>query len=129
MNGQAPFRIYYSDGETVIRQAAESLEAAGLRVFKTFDLRSACASFTDNNCPHHGSAPCDCQLVVLLIYGPDDPPISLVLHSHRGLTELQWDEAPESRPNPAGQAFIVQVLNGSVDLPAHIDAEAYADVE
>lgn len=44
MDGQAPLRIYFSDCETVIRQVTQNLEAAGLRVVRSFDLRSACSS-------------------------------------------------------------------------------------
>jgi len=126
MNGQAPFRIIFSDCETVIRQVTENLEAAGLRVVRSFDLRSACASFTDNVCPHHGSAPCDCQLVVLLIYGVTLTPVSLILHSHRKQTELQWDEAPDARPSPEWQAFFLKAMDGKADLPLYLDEESYA---
>lgn len=129
MNGQAPFRIYFSDCETATRQVAQNLEAAGLRVVRSFDLRAACASFPDNICPHHGTAPCDCQLVVLLIYGGGTRPVSLILHSHRGQTELQWDDTPEARPSPEWQAFIRLALDGKVDLPLSIDEEAYANAE
>ena len=129
MNGQVPFRILFSDCETVIRQVTENLAAAGLRVVRSFDLRSACASFADNVCPHHGTAPCDCQLVVLLIYGVMITPVSLILHSHRGQTELQWDEAPHARPSPEGQAFILQAMNGNAGLPLYMDEQAYADRE
>ena len=129
MNGQVPFRIFFSDCETVIRQVTENLAAAGLRVVRSFDLRSACASFADNVCPHHGTAPCDCQLVVLLIYGVMITPVSLILHGHRGQTELQWDEAPHARPGPEGQAYILQAMNGKAGLPLYIDEQAYADRE
>ena len=125
MNGQTPFRIFFADCETVIRQVTENLEAAGLRVVRSFDLCSACASFADNVCPHHGTAPCDCQLVILLIYG-GGAPVSLILHSHRGQTELQWDEAP-GPPSPEWQAFFLHAMEGQADLPLYIDEGSYAD--
>jgi len=126
MNGQAPFRVFFSDCETVVRQVTQNLEGTGLRVVRSFDLHSACASFTDNICPHHGTAPCDCQLVILLIYGAGAP-VSLTLHSHRGQTELQWDEAPDARPSPEWQAFFLKALDGEADLPLYIDEESYAE--
>jgi hypothetical protein len=113
MNGQAPLRIFFSDCETVIRQVTQNLETAGLRVVRSFDLRAACASFGDNICPHHGTAPCDCQLVVLLIYGVGTMPVSLILHSHRGQTEMQWDETPEGRPPPELREFIRMAIDGN----------------
>ncbi|GAB4577453.1 MAG: hypothetical protein Fur0022_01840 [Anaerolineales bacterium] len=128
MNGQPPFRIFFSDGETVIRQVMQNLAAAGLRVVRSFDLRSACASFTENVCPHHGTTPCDCQLVVLLVYGIGVAPVSLVLHSHMGQTELQWDETPEARPSPEQKEFILQALNGQA-VPLYLDEQVYAALE
>ena len=113
MNGQTPVRIYFSDGETVARQATQNLEAAGLRVVRSFDLRSACASITENVCPHHGTAPCDCQLVVLLVYGTGTAPVSLMFHSHQGQTELEWEEAPEARPGR------FRPFSGRMSLPIH----------
>lgn len=111
MNGQTPFLIFFSDGETVIRQVTQTLTAAGLRVVRSFDLRSACAPF-DQVCPHHGTVACDCQLVVLLVYGVGTTPVVLVLHSHMGQTELQWDETPEARPSPEQKDFILQAMTG-----------------
>jgi len=113
MNGQTPFRIFFSDCETVIHQVTQNLEAAGLRVVRSFDLRAACTSFAGNVCPHHGNAPCDCQLVVLLVYAVGSAPASLILHSHRGQTEIQWDETPEGRPPPELREFIRMAIDGN----------------
>lgn len=76
------------DGETTVALVTHVLTKAGLHVQRSFDLQSACASFTDNVCPHHGDTPCDCQLVVLLVYLKESRPVSLIIHSHRGTTEL-----------------------------------------
>jgi hypothetical protein len=129
MTTQAPFRVYFADAGATVRQVTLQLEATGMRVVKSFDLRSACASFTENVCPHHSTSPCDCQLVVLLIYGTGALPVSLILHGHRGQTELQWDNAPEFRPGPEGRALILQALDGSAGLWLESDRETYADVE
>jgi hypothetical protein len=117
MTAQAPFRVYFSDGDAVIQELTENMAAAGLRVVKTFDLRAACAPFTDSICPHHGVAPCDCQLVVLQVYVPGETPVSLVLHSHRGLTEVQWDTDPGSRPSPESRVSIMQAMSEGAGLP------------
>ncbi len=95
MNGQLPFREFSMDAETAIREITRCLAAAGLTVKKTFDLRSACAPFSEAVCPHHAPDPCDCQLAVLLVYGAGAMPASLVLHSHRGRTELFMEDAFE----------------------------------
>lgn len=129
MNGQIPFRISFSDGETILRLITESLEETGLRVVKSFDLWSACGSLNSNVCSHHGNAPCDCRLVVLLLFGLGAKPVSLVLHSHQGQTEMQWDEAPDARPNLEQRAFILQALNGKTGIPLYLDENTYAEIE
>ncbi|GAB4577449.1 MAG: hypothetical protein Fur0022_01800 [Anaerolineales bacterium] len=127
IDGQTPLRIYFSDCETVIQQVTQDLEKARLRVVRSFDLRSACGSLDGNVCPHHGTAPCDCQLVVLLVYGVGATPASLLLHSHRGQTEIQCDETPEARPNSELKAQIYRVLNGGEVLPLLLErADAVA---
>ncbi len=79
---------FNQDCEAVIAQAQRRLAEGGYRLVRSFDLQSACASHPDMTCPHHGDAPCDCQLVVLLVYGESGPPASLVIHSHRGQTDV-----------------------------------------
>ena len=88
------------DCETVITQLTRSLTQSGLRVVRSFDLQSACASFPDLTCPHHGDSNCDCQLVVLLIYGTEAIPATIILHSHRGKTDADLVDSPNNRPDP-----------------------------
>lgn len=96
MNTNAFLHTFSGNSECAVRWVTQCLTAAGLRVVRSFDLQSACASFTDNTCPHHGASHCDCQLVVLLVYGAEVTPASLILHNHRDKTEIQLDEAPEA---------------------------------
>lgn len=87
--------------EAAIRQMRNGLMTQGMRVVRSFDLQSACASYPDLTCPHHDDGPCDCQLVVLLVYGQTSVPASLVVHSHRGQTEIDLVDSPDYRPDPA----------------------------
>lgn len=84
--------------EEVIKQIRHRLAEYGVRTVRSFDLQSACASYPDLTCPHHGDGPCDCQLVVLLAYGKGATPASLVVHSHRGQTEIDLVDSPNNRP-------------------------------
>lgn len=92
------------DSEAAIRQIRNGLTAQDLRVVRSFDLKSACASYPDLTCPHHNDGPCDCQLVVLLVYGSAGAkagaPASLVVHSRRGQTEIDLVDSPDHRPDP-----------------------------
>jgi hypothetical protein len=61
---------------------------AGLRSVQTFDLHTARAAMHDCECPHHSTDQCDCQMIVLLVYGKVEEPVSLILHGNDGTTWL-----------------------------------------
>ena len=74
--------LYDCNGETAAQAATEALTRRGFRVVRSFDLRSALAplaAHADCECPHHGTAQCTCQFVVLLVYGDPstEPALSL----------------------------------------------------
>lgn len=64
----------------------EKLTDAGFRVMPTFDLQVARSVHPECPCPHHGTDNCNCQLVVLLVYGKRDDPATLVIHGQDGKT-------------------------------------------
>ncbi len=96
--------------DKAVRWATESLESAGLRIANSFDLQSARAALSHCTCPHHGTADCDCQMVVLLVYGADGSPATLVAHGHDGQTWLSLVETPEQRPSPQLKESIEMAL-------------------
>jgi hypothetical protein len=63
------------------------LEQSGFQPVRTFDLQAARLAHLDCPCPHHGTAQCNCQMVVLLVYKADYPPATLVIH---GSDETSW---------------------------------------
>jgi hypothetical protein len=106
-----------SDSQTVIEQTIQRLELAGLQVLRSFDLQVARAAHVGCTCPHHGTDQCDCQMVVLLVYGRDGPPVTLVMHGHDGQTQLALVDTPEPRPavhlvNAIVRAFLPTVGQG-----------------
>jgi len=78
----------------------EILSKIGMQVVPSFDLQVARASQTNCTCPHHGSAQCSCQMVVLLIYQDGKPPVTLVLHGYDGRTEISLVESINPRVDP-----------------------------
>jgi nitrous oxide reductase accessory protein NosL len=83
------------DCEIAVEAATSRLGRLGLRVLRSFDLSTAaCVSDPDMPCPHHGTSPCDCQLVVLLVYGEGGPPVSVVAHGHDQQTWFSVVEEP-----------------------------------
>ncbi len=74
--------------EAAISWVNQQLSAFGLLIRPSFDLQEAKSAHTGCTCPHHGTAQCDCQIVVLLVYGEQDAPITLLVHSQDGKTDL-----------------------------------------
>ena len=71
------------------------LQEAGLHVSPSFNLRTAMAADTPCNCPRHESD-CDCDLAVLLVYGANPQPVTLLVHSHNGRSWLSLEEQMSS---------------------------------
>ena len=72
--------------EDAVPYFVERMNQAGLHVIRTFDLHETRIDETACSCPHHGTAQCDCEMIVLLVYGKDNQPASLVVHGHNGQT-------------------------------------------
>jgi len=97
--------LYDCNGETAAQAATETLTRRGFRVVRSFDLRSAMTTHADCECPHHGTAQCTCQFVVLLAYG--DPstgsggaPVVITAHSRDAQAQVQLVRDANSRPDP-----------------------------
>lgn len=88
----------------------QNLEAADLRVVQTFDLQSARFRQEDCPCPHHGTNVCNCQMVVVLIYGKVDEPATLILHGNEGRTWLSLVDRPGQRSGAGALSAIQMAL-------------------
>lgn len=84
--------------DSAVTLVSHVMTADGMRVVRSFDLQTACAAFSNNICPSHGENPCDCQMVVLLVYDEGSKPLSIVMHGHDRRTQLglseDWSQAP-----------------------------------
>jgi hypothetical protein len=102
------------NGDEAVKTISESLRSHGFYVLRSFDLRSA-LTVTDVGCecPHHGTEKCDCQFVVLLIYGSAAEPITLTTHSHNNQTRVQIVRDATMKPD-ARFAESVMALIGEV---------------
>ncbi|HEX6303274.1 MAG TPA: hypothetical protein VFZ76_03730 [Anaerolineales bacterium] len=104
------------DSETAIGLIKSLLAEADLRAVRTFDLQSACASFTEKNCPHHGNGPCNCQLVVLQVYGQYPVPVPLVIHGCDQQSEVYTLDSPDQPSQPDFDKQIRQILTDKAHL-------------
>jgi len=89
---------------------SQSLSQNGLRPLRTFDLHNARLGLEECPCPHHGTEQCDCQLIVVLVYGNAAEPATLILHGNDGQTWLSLVNNPLQRADPAIQSAIEQAL-------------------
>jgi hypothetical protein len=84
----SPFLTISRTCDQTLPWVIQQLHQAGLRSVQTFDLHTARATLHDCECPHHGTDQCDCQMIVLLVYGKTEEPATLILHGNDGTTWL-----------------------------------------
>ncbi len=77
---------------------------------QTFDLAVARTGLDDCLCPHHGTEQCECEMIVLLIYGKSSEPVTLILHGNNGQSWLSLVNNAQQRPNPNLRSVIEQAL-------------------
>lgn len=96
--------------DAAVAWVVHQVNGAGLQVLRTFDLQMARLAHTECPCTHHDTDQCDCQMVVLLIYGGNVQPISLVAHSHDGKTWFSLVDTPQQRADSGLEMTIRQAL-------------------
>ncbi len=88
----------------------QELTKSGLQTLRTFDVKAAQHVGTDCPCPHHGTGPCDCQMIVLLVYQGSCHPVSLIAHGYNERTWLYLVDTPGQRADAHLEANIRQAL-------------------
>jgi len=110
MNTLTSFLCVNRCGDDALDWLSKSLSRKGLRVLRTFDLHDARGGISNCPCPHHGTDQCDCQLVVLLVYGNEEQPVTLMLHGHDSQTWLSIVNNSLQHAAPSIQLSIEQAL-------------------
>ncbi len=100
-----------------LQMTKRKLSRAGLRALQTFDLHAARMGMHECACPNHGREDCDCQMVVLLVYGNAEQPVTLFLHGNGGQTWLSIADSPPQRIDPNLLAQIRAALEAAEALP------------
>ena len=101
---------FATNHEAAISWIDQELLAQGLIVKPSFDLRAAKSAQKECTCPHHGTNQCDCQIVVLLVYGENEGPISLIVHSQDGKTYLSIMGTPVMNEKETLASKIITIL-------------------
>lgn len=94
--------------DMALQAAKKKLTQTGLRALQTFDLHTARHIQQDCPCPNHGAADCDCQMVVLMVYGETAEPATLILHGSDGQTRFSLADDPSQRADRKLVASIKQ---------------------
>ena len=115
-----------TESQAAIDASIWRLERAGLQVMRSFDLQVARAAHVGCTCPHHGTDQCDCQMVVLLVYGQESPPVTLVAHGHDGQTHIALVDTPEQQPSPE---LVVTIKAALLSIDKTVPREANFKLE
>lgn len=97
MSSISPFLSLNSSCDQTLQVIKRQLLQAGLRTVQTFDLHTARLALHGCSCPNHGTEECDCQMIVLLVYGEVVEPASLILHGRDGQTRVSFTDNPLQR--------------------------------
>ena len=112
----SPFLSVNHPCSEALQWTKEQLLQAGLRPIQTFDLHAARAGSHNCPCPNHGTKECDCQMVVLLVYGKSSEPVTLILHGNDGQTQLSIADDPRQRAD----AKLIMVIQQALELKAPV---------
>lgn len=122
MSTLIPLAILEQSGTEVILWLGEVLTREGFRFVQTFDLQAARGNHSDCFCPYHGTDACDCQMIVLLVYGRERAPVTLVVHSHDSRTWLSMADGAEAGGSPNLARAIRRALSPQMTgAPVHLD--------
>ena len=127
MSALLPFLTLDQTCEHVDAWIREKLTQAGYRVVQTFDLQIARLAHPDCTCPNHGTEACNCQLVILLVYGKQDDPATLVIHGQDDKAWVSLATPMETRSRQSLEASVRHMLIPPTNLPASLDATLPAD--
>lgn len=117
-SGKQPLLVLNQGCNCTADQVSDHLDAAGFSVVRSFDLISA----------QQGSSNCDCQMIILLVYGQDGPPASLIFDGTQFNTSIFLENDPERRLAPRISALMSKIseagkykesdLNEFIDSPS-----------
>jgi hypothetical protein len=90
MSTLLPFLVIENTCTQVLTLVNEKLTEAGFRTVQTFDLQTARHAHLGCTCPRHGTSDCNCQMVILLVYGKQEDPATLIIHSQDEKTGVSF---------------------------------------
>lgn len=101
------------DCRLITDRVMQATAAAGMQTFRSFDLDAARSSGQGFCCPIHGESACSCQLVILLILGREQGPLTIILEGRDAQTWIYLDSGPgdpEEQVDPALTGALLHAL-------------------
>jgi hypothetical protein len=117
MTTLSPFSSINCGCDQALHKTKAGLAQAGLSTMPTFNLYTARLGFHNCCCPNHGTEACDCQMIVLLVYGEAPEPATLVLHGNNGQTWISIADSALQRPDAKLVSRIRRVLETVTTAP------------
>jgi hypothetical protein len=114
MTTLSPFLSIDSSCDQVLQTTKTHLSEAGLSAVQTFNLNTARLGLHNCCCPNHGTEACDCQMIVLLVYGEAPEPATLILHGNDGQTWMSIADSASQRGDPNLVTRIRRVLESVI---------------
>jgi len=131
MSALIPFLVLDQTCEQVLAWINGKLTDAGFRAVQTFDLQVARLAHPDCPCPHHETDDCNCQMIVLLVYGNQVDPATLVIHGQDGRAWLSLAVPVGGHGNHHLEAVIRRTLTphrANIPAPIEVAHEAQTTV-
>ena len=116
--GKQPILVVNQACDCTVTQVTEQFMSAGYAVVQSFDLLSAMDARTR----------CICQLVVLLVYGKDGPPATVILDGNDISTSIFLENEPE-RSFRAKFTTLLSPIAVTSDVNAESSSDESNDVE
>ena len=102
----SPFLSIDSSCDQALQAIKTKLSQAGLSAVQTFNLSTARLGLHNCHCPNHGTDACDCQMIVLLVYGEAAEPATLIMHGNNGET---WISVADSALQGVETKFVTGI--------------------
>jgi len=108
----SPFLSVNNSCDETLKWSKQKLAQKGLRPFQTFTLHPARTGLDDCLCTNHEMGKCNCQLVVLLVYGDANTPETLMLYGNEIRTWLSITDPSALKADVSLAQVIKNILMG-----------------
>ena len=127
MNDNSPFLELFQPCDKAVQWLSNRLRSAGMQVVRTFNLQDARPFQAKCPCPHHGTAECNCQMVVLLVYQGKQGPVTVTAHGHDRQTWFALVDTAEQPADPHLAEVLYSLAISDADFGSCLENQAHAN--